>query len=84
MGQKLRGVLEGAKPMDPALLGILKDLNTDSEEFLVLKLGIDHTLAQNIITYRQRRGSIKDFEELRSIQGIDDTVFHKIKENVIG
>jgi lipopolysaccharide export system permease protein len=82
--QKVRFLVEGAEPMDPASLGILEDLNTDSEQILVLKLGIDHTLAKNIITYRQSRGSIKDFEELRTVPGIDDDIFHKIKENTIG
>ena len=70
--------------MDPASLGIVEDLNTDSEQLLVLKLGIDHTLAQNIINYRQSRGGIKNFQELRSVPGIDDNVFQRIKENTIG
>ena len=73
-------LVEGTKPRDPASLAILEDLNTDSAQVLMLKLGIDRTLAENIVTYRQRQGSINDFEDLRNIPGIDDTIFNKIKE----
>ncbi len=82
--RKVIFLVEGSRAIDPAAVVLLEDLNKDGEQALALKFGIERSLAQNIIAYRDRQGSIKDLNDLRNVPGIDDTTFESIRENTAG
>lgn len=84
MRKKLILLTEGKQPVDPMVLTIIEDLNTNNEYALALKLGIDDAQAEKIVAYRQKRGGIKNIEELRNVPGIDEDTYSKIQENTMG
>ena len=51
--KKLILLTEGKQPIDPMVLTLIEDLNTDNEYALALKLGIEDTQAKKIVAYRQ-------------------------------
>lgn len=55
------------------------DLNRVSMEDLCLIPGIGESLAQRIITYRERRRGFRSVEELKNVNGIGEKKFQSIK-----
>lgn len=57
-------------------------INTaDVEEFMTLS-GIGESKAQKIIKYRDENGPFKSVEDLKNVDGIGDSIYDKIKENI--
>ena len=55
--------------------------NATLEELMTLK-GIGESKAKAIIAYRDTVGAFKSIEELKNVDGIGDTLFEQIKENI--
>jgi competence protein ComEA len=55
------------------------DLNRVSMEDLCLIPGIGESLAQEIITYRERRKGFRSVEELKNVRGIGEKKFQSFK-----
>ncbi|MGQ9476904.1 MAG: ComEA family DNA-binding protein [Candidatus Bipolaricaulia bacterium] len=64
---------EGAEPLD---------LNTASFAELLRLPGIGPTLAERIITYRERNGPFRSLEELLHIRGIGPKLLQRLKGRV--
>jgi len=59
------------------------DLNTADKDLLISIPGIGEKLAKRIITYREKQASFSNVEELKSIKGISDYRYEKIKDYFI-
>ena len=57
-------------------------INTATLEELMQLPGIGETKAKAIIEYRNKVGSFKNIEELKEVNGIGDSTFDNIKENI--
>ena len=57
-------------------------LNTATKEQLMTLSGIGEAKADSIIKYRDDHGGFTDINELKDINGIGDSIFDKIKENI--
>ena len=57
-------------------------INTATLEELMQLPGIGETKAKAIIEYRNKVGSFKNIEELKEVNGIGDSTFDDIKENI--
>lgn len=55
------------------------DLNRVSVEDLCLIPGIGESLAQEIVTYRERRRGFRSIEELKNVKGIGEKKFNSFK-----
>jgi competence ComEA-like helix-hairpin-helix protein len=55
------------------------DLNRVSKEDLCLIQGIGESLAQEIITYRERSRGFRSVEELKKVKGIGEKKYRSIK-----
>jgi len=80
---KFRYVIEGGDLEKTDYFSNLLDINTASQEELMLKLGIGEKKASSIIAYREEHGSIKYLEELKKVRGIGEKTFNKIKEEIL-
>ncbi len=60
----------------------LISINNATLEELQTLPGIGEAKAQNIIKYREEHGLFSDINELKNIDGIGDSIFDKIKENI--
>lgn len=58
------------------------NINTASKKELITLEGIGETTADRIIEYRKEIGKFKTIEDLKSVKGIGDSKFNKIKEKV--
>lgn len=58
------------------------DLNTATQEQLEALPGIGPTLAEAILTERERRGGFRSVEDLRSVRGIGDARFADVRDLV--
>lgn len=59
-----------------------KDINIISVEDMT-ELGISKTVAEKLVSYRERTGTIKSFDELKRIKGIGDKTAEKIKKTLV-
>ncbi len=57
-------------------------INTASKEELMLLTGIGESKALAIIKYRKEKGEFKSIEELKEVEGIGESLFAKIKEDI--
>ena len=57
-------------------------LNTATKEELMTLSGIGEAKAESIIKYRDDHGGFTDINELKDINGIGDSIFDKIKDNI--
>ena len=57
-------------------------LNTATIEELMTLPGIGEAKAKAIISYREEVGAFQNIEELKEVDGIGDTLFDQIKENI--
>ncbi len=60
----------------------LVNLNYADKEELMTLPGIGESKAQDIINYRNEKGSFQSIDELKNINGIKDGVFNKIKNQI--
>ena len=58
------------------------NINTATVEELQKLTGIGQAKAQSIIDYRNKNGGFKDIEEIKNVQGIGESAFEKIKDNI--
>lgn len=56
------------------------DLNTADKDLLISIPGIGERLAERIMAYREKQVSFSNIEELKSIKGITDYRYEKIKD----
>jgi competence ComEA-like helix-hairpin-helix protein len=80
---KFRYVIEGGDLEETDYFSDLLDINTASQEELMLKLRIGEKKAASIIAYREEHGGIKYLEELKKVRGIGEKTFNKIKEEIL-
>lgn len=59
-----------------------KDINIISVEDMT-ELGISKIVAEKLVSYRERTGTIKSFDELKRIKGIGDKTAEKIKKTLV-
>lgn len=57
-------------------------INTATIEELMTLSGIGEAKAKAIIKYREEVGSFQSIEELKEVEGIGDSIFDSIKENI--
>lgn len=57
-------------------------LNKATKEELMTLTGIGEAKAKDIINYRDKNGGFKTIEDLKKVNGIGDSIFAKIKENI--
>lgn len=58
------------------------NINTAGVEELTTLTGIGESRAKSIIEYRQANGSFKSIEDIMLINGIKESVYEKIKDNI--
>ncbi|MBQ4583535.1 MAG: helix-hairpin-helix domain-containing protein [Bacilli bacterium] len=58
----------------------LININTASSSDLTSLPGVGESKANNIIKYREENGNFKSIEDIKSVSGIGDALFNKIKE----
>ena len=58
------------------------DLNSASQEELMLLPGIAEALAAKIVSYRERSGGFRNIEELLNVAGIGEKIFDSVREYV--
>ena len=61
---------------------LLISINTATKEELMSLSGIGEKKAEDIIQYREKNGGFKSIDELKNVEGIGDSLFDKIKENI--
>jgi competence protein ComEA len=66
-------------PFQKITLGIPISLNRESEEGLTAIPGIGQSLAKTIVAERANRGGFKELDELRSVPGIGQKLYARIK-----
>ena len=74
----------GANPKQPTPTVVFPiDLNTATLQELDALPGIGPGRAQEILRYREEHGGFKNIEELKEVNGIGDTVFEQLKDQVV-
>lgn len=58
------------------------NINTAGKEELMTLKGIGESKAQDIIRFRETRGSFQSIEEIKKISGIKEAAFQKIKDDI--
>lgn len=59
------------------------NLNSADKETLMTVKGVGEKLAGRIIGYRAEHAGFNDIEELKSIKGINNSVYEKIKDSFL-
>ncbi len=59
------------------------NINTASIDELKTLSGIGDAKAKAIIDYREKNGMFKNIEEIKNITGISETIYEKIKNNIV-
>ncbi len=57
-------------------------LNRAGREELMSIEGVDSSIADRIIAYREQHGEFKSVEDLRNVPGLDESQFDRIKNSV--
>ena len=57
-------------------------LNQATLEELMTLSGVGEAKAKSIIEYRNKNGGFQSIEEVKKVNGIGDSLFDKIKENI--
>lgn len=58
------------------------NINTASLQQLMTLSGIGESKAQKIIKYREEIGAFNSIEDIKNVNGIGDSIFEKIKDNI--
>lgn len=58
------------------------NINTASKEELMTLNGIGESKANDIIKYRETNGNFETIEDIKKIEGIGDSIFAKIQEDI--
>lgn len=58
------------------------NINTASLQQLMALSGIGESKAQKIIKYREEIGAFNSIEDIKNVNGIGDSIFEKIKDNI--
>ena len=58
------------------------NINTASVEELKTLNGIGESKAKAIVEYRTVKGKFKNIEQIKEVNGISETIFTKIKDNI--
>lgn len=58
------------------------NINTASKELLTTLNGIGDKLAERIIAYRQTKGMFETIQDIMKVNGIGDSLFDKIKDDI--
>ena len=58
------------------------DINTASKEELTRAEGIDGTMADHIIRYREENGPFNSAEDLHKVPGVGETRFEQVRQAV--
>lgn len=61
---------------------VLVNINTATKEELTIVPGIGETKAEAIIKYREANGKFKTIEDIKSVSGIGESLFEKIKDYI--
>ncbi|MEP7377710.1 MAG: helix-hairpin-helix domain-containing protein [Chitinophagaceae bacterium] len=70
-------------PAKPSFHSLLVDINSgDTSAFIALP-GIGSKLAARIVNFRSRLGGFYSIEQVRETFGLPDSIFQKIKENLL-
>ena len=77
--QKIKVKMERMAANKLLVFSIPLDLNRVSMEDLCLMPGIGESLAQEIITYRERRKGFRSVEELKNVRGIGGKKYKNLK-----
>ena len=80
---KFRYTVEMRQSEESDYFSRLLDINTATQDELMLKLGIGKKRAAAIIAYREKHGNIKYLEELKKIRGIGEKTFERIKRHIL-
>jgi competence protein ComEA len=59
------------------------NINTASVEQLTTLQGIGEKKAESIIEHREKFGSFATIEDLKSVKGVGDKIFSKIKDQIV-
>jgi competence protein ComEA len=59
------------------------NINTATVEQLAKVPGLNETLAQEIVKYREEMGDIKAMDELLEIKGMDKALLEKLQESIM-
>jgi len=73
---------EEISPFNKITLGLPVSINKESEEGLTAVPGIGPVTAKSIVKERTSRGGFNTLEELKSVKGIGDKTYSKIKAYV--
>ena len=60
----------------------LININTATQEELMMLSGIGEAKAKDIIAYREANGGFNTIEEIQNVSGIGENLYAKIKENI--
>jgi competence protein ComEA len=55
------------------------DINRASQEELERAEGIDQTMAEHIVTYREEHGPFRSAEDVKNVPGIGDTRLEQVR-----
>lgn len=74
-----QGLLDGAltNVVEDCVNRVGVDLNTASPSLLAYIAGINHTIAKNIVAYREEQGSFKDRKELKKVAKLGAKTFNQ-------
>lgn len=85
-GEKLTGTEKYIPPTNPTQPASKKDgkinINTASESELDTLPGVGPSTAKAIIKYREQKGAFKAIEEIKNVNGIGDSKFNLMKDNI--
>ena len=58
------------------------NINTATQQELMVLPGIGESRAADIIAYREEKGSFKTTDEIRNVSGIGDGIYNKLKDQI--
>jgi competence protein ComEA len=78
--QEIKVKLERMEAKKLLVFSIPLDLNRASVEDLCLLPGIGESLAQEVLSYRERRRGFRSVEELKNVKGIGEKKYQTLKD----
>ena len=78
----MQGNDEPGKPFIEILPGQVMDINTADKQQLSLLPGVGEGLAEDIVEYRQKKGSFSSEDEIMEVKGIGEAKFAAMQEYI--